>query len=97
MRGVSPELYSLSPFVTPAPAIRSPVPEVETVTHFLTALPVYNEAERAGRRVEEVHRYSPEILLVDGRLPATARAKCWIRWRISIWSATPKNRGYGRP
>lgn len=34
-------------------------------TRFLTALPVYNELQHAGPVLDEVLRYSPEVLVVD--------------------------------
>jgi len=34
-------------------------------TRFLTALPVYNEIQHAGPVLDEVLRYSPEVLVVD--------------------------------
>jgi len=33
--------------------------------HFLTALPVYNEADNVNRVLDEVHRYSADVLVVD--------------------------------
>ncbi len=64
------------------------------MTRFLTALPVYNEARHVPAVLEEVLRYSPEVLVVDdgstdgtSELLATRRDVHVVRH--------PKNRGYG--
>ena len=66
----------------------------QTMARFLTALPVYNEARHVPAVLDEVLRYSPEVLVVDdgstdgtSELLATRRDVHVVRH--------PKNRGYG--
>ena len=60
----------------------------------LTALPVYNEAAHVGGVLEEVLRYSEEVLVVDdGSTDGTSRL---LAGRDDIHLVThPTNRGYG--
>ncbi len=61
---------------------------------WLTALPVYNEATHVDDVLNEVARYSPEILVVnDGSTDATA-ARLAARREIHVVSHAT-NRGYG--
>ncbi len=63
-------------------------------TRFLTALPVYNEAAHAGGVLDQVLRYSPEVLVVDdGSTDGTSEllaARSDIRY-----VRHGKNQGYG--
>src|SRR6185312_14433074 len=66
---------------------------------FLTALPVYNEVNHLSPVLEQVRRYSPEILLVnDGSTDGTAEL---LDRELKTGPAGlhvvthPKNRGYG--
>src|SRR5690348_16797660 len=64
------------------------------MTRFLTALPVYNEARHVRKVVDEVRRYSPEILLVDdGSTDGTADVLDSLENIHLVRHA--KNRGYG--
>lgn len=60
----------------------------------LTALPVYNEAQHVGPVLDEVLRFSQEVLVVDdGSTDGTAAA---LARRQGIHVRThPRNRGYG--
>lgn len=60
----------------------------------LTALPVYNEVRHVGPVLDEVARYSDEVLVVDdGSTDGTAE---FLARRAGIHVVThPKNRGYG--
>ena len=61
---------------------------------FLTALPVYNEARHVTAVLDEVLRYSPEVLVVDdGSTDGTSEL---LAKRRDIHVVRhPKNRGYG--
>lgn len=64
------------------------------MTRFLTALPVYNEAKHVRGVVDEVRRYSPEILLVDdGSSDGTSEVLDSLENIHLVRHA--KNRGYG--
>jgi glycosyltransferase involved in cell wall biosynthesis len=60
----------------------------------LTAIPVYNEARHVERVLDEVRRYSPNILVVnDGSTDGTADI---LARQSDLQVVThPKNRGYG--
>lgn len=62
--------------------------------HYLTALPVYNEVNHVTPVLDEVLRYSPEVLVVDdGSTDGTSEL---LRRRGDIHLlAHEKNRGYG--
>jgi len=63
-------------------------------TRFLTALPVFNEVLHAGAVLDEVLRYSPEVLVVDdGSTDGTSELLA-ARNDIQI-VRHEKNRGYG--
>ncbi len=61
---------------------------------FLTALPVYNEAAHVPAVLDEVLRYSPDVLVVnDGSKDSTAEI---LAARNDVRTVThPVNRGYG--
>lgn len=61
---------------------------------YLTALPVYNEVRHVGPVLDEVLRYSPDVLVVDdGSTDGTTEL---LAQRTDIQCARhPKNRGYG--
>ena len=61
---------------------------------FLTALPVYNEARYVDAVLDEVLRFSPEVLVVDdGSTDGTAER---LARRKDVRVVThPQNRGYG--
>jgi dolichol-phosphate mannosyltransferase len=63
-------------------------------TRFLTALPVYNEARHVPGVLDEVLRYSPEVLVVDdGSTDGTSEL---LAGRRDVHVVRhPKNRGYG--
>jgi dolichol-phosphate mannosyltransferase len=62
--------------------------------HFLTAIPVYNEAKHLERVLAATRRYSPEILVVnDGSTDGTA--SLLKRHRDIAVLTHPQNRGYG--
>jgi dolichol-phosphate mannosyltransferase len=63
-------------------------------TRFLTALPVYNEARHVPAVLDEVLRYSPEVLVVDdGSTDGTAELLATRRDVHVVRHA--KNQGYG--
>jgi glycosyltransferase involved in cell wall biosynthesis len=63
-------------------------------TRFLTALPVYNEARHVPTVIDEVLRYSPEVLVVDdGSTDGTS--ELLAKRRDVHVVRHPKNRGYG--
>lgn len=69
------------------------------MTRFLTALPVYNEVKHVRAVVEEVRRYSPNVLLVDdGSTDGTSELLDSPEFRslsgVHV-ERHPKNRGYG--
>jgi dolichol-phosphate mannosyltransferase len=68
--------------------------KVPNMPRFLTALPVYNEARHVHDILEQVRRYSPEILVVDdGSTDGTADI---LAGEPGIQVVRhPKNRGYG--
>ena len=61
---------------------------------WLTAIPVYNEAKSVGRVLDEVRRYSPDILVVnDGSTDGTTDL---LDREPGLFRVThPANRGYG--
>jgi dolichol-phosphate mannosyltransferase len=61
---------------------------------FLTAIPVYNEERHVEAALEEVRRFSPEILVInDGSTDGTARL---LAGQTDLQVIThPQNRGYG--
>jgi dolichol-phosphate mannosyltransferase len=61
---------------------------------FLTALPVYNEVNHVNPVLDEVLRFSPEVLVVDdGSTDGTSEL---LRNRHDVYRVThEKNRGYG--
>ncbi len=63
-------------------------------THFLTALPVYNETTHVGRVLDEVLKVSPHVLVVDdGSTDGTGRV---LAQRDDVEVVThEQNRGYG--
>jgi dolichol-phosphate mannosyltransferase len=63
-------------------------------SRYLTALPVYNEAQYVNSVLDEVRRFSPEVLVVDdGSTDGTAEL---LHARSDIRVATHReNRGYG--
>jgi dolichol-phosphate mannosyltransferase len=64
------------------------------MTRFLTALPVYNEVRHVRRVLEEVRRYSPEVLVVDdGSTDGTSELLDDIGGLHRV--RHEKNRGYG--
>lgn len=63
-------------------------------TRYLTALPVYNEAQHVRQVLHEVQRYSPEVLVVDdGSTDGTREILAQIPG-IQVVRHEP-NRGYG--
>lgn len=64
------------------------------VSRFLTALPVFNEAQYVADVLDEVHRYSPDTLVVDdGSTDGTSDV---LQSRTDIRVIRhPRNRGYG--
>ncbi len=63
-------------------------------TNFLTALPVFNEAKSVNPVLDEVHRYSREILVVDDG--STDGTQQLLQQRDDIHLVVhPQNRGYG--
>ncbi len=61
---------------------------------YLTALPVYNEAAHVRQVLEEVRRYSPEVLVVDdGSQDGTTAILSELPWVQVVRHST--NRGYG--
>jgi len=69
------------------------------MTRFLTALPVYNEVKHVRAVVDEVRRYSPNVLLVDdGSTDGTSELLDSPEFRSLAGvhvERHPKNRGYG--
>ena len=63
-------------------------------TRFLTALPVYNEVSHAGGVLDQVLRYSPQVLVVDdGSTDGTSEL---LAARNDIhYIRHAKNQGYG--
>lgn len=61
---------------------------------WLTALPVYNEVRHVNRVLDEVGRYSPEILVVDDGSTDGTAAVLAARGDVHIVTH-PENRGYG--
>ena len=66
----------------------------EKPVHFLTALPVYNEAPYVNAVLDEVRQYSPHVLVVDdGSSDGTSEI---LAQRSDIQLVThPRNLGYG--
>ncbi len=63
-------------------------------TRFLTALPVYNEVAHAGGVLDQVLRYSPQVLVVDdGSTDGTAELLAARKDIVYVRHA--KNQGYG--
>src|SRR5215831_11482527 len=61
---------------------------------FLTAIPVYNEERHLERVLDEVRRYSPDVLVInDGSTDRTAELLARQQGLQVI--THPKNRGYG--
>src|SRR5439155_19938098 len=69
-------------------------PRRGTVMRWLTAIPVYNEAAHIHGVLDEVRRYSPEILVVnDGSTDDTPKL---LDQEPSLQAIThAQNRGYG--
>ena len=63
-------------------------------SRWLTALPVYNEVRHVNRVLDEVGRYSPEILVVDDGSTDGTAAVLAARGDVHIVTH-PENRGYG--
>ena len=64
------------------------------MSRFLTALPVYNEVNHVRKVLEEVRRYSPEVLVVDdGSTDGTSEVLDEIGGLHRVRHA--KNQGYG--
>jgi glycosyltransferase involved in cell wall biosynthesis len=61
---------------------------------WLTALPVYNEVRHVDQVLDEVSRYSPEILVVDDGSTDGTGALLAPRHDVSVVTHT-QNRGYG--
>jgi dolichol-phosphate mannosyltransferase len=61
---------------------------------FLTALPIYNEVSHVDAVLDQIQRYSPEILVVDdGSTDGTSER---LAKRQGIWNLRhERNRGYG--
>jgi dolichol-phosphate mannosyltransferase len=61
---------------------------------FLTALPIYNEVSHVDAVLDQIQRYSPEILVVDdGSTDGTSER---LAKRQGIWTLRhERNRGYG--
>lgn len=63
-------------------------------SRFLTALPVFNEAPYVDRVLDEVLRYSPEVLVVDDGSTDGTSARLALRSDVQV-VAHPENMGYG--
>jgi dolichol-phosphate mannosyltransferase len=61
---------------------------------FLTALPVFNEARHLNAVLDEVRRYSPEILVVDDGSTDDTPALLAARRDVQV-ARHARNRGYG--
>jgi dolichol-phosphate mannosyltransferase len=67
---------------------------MKTMQKFLTALPVYNEEAHIAGVLEQVRRYSPEVLVIDdGSKDGTARELAKFPWVRGV--VHPRNLGYG--
>ena len=74
--------------------VRPPAESVPTEMRFLTALPVYNEAGHVTPVLDEVVRYSPDVLVVDDGSRDGTRDILAARGDIHLLRHEP-NRGYG--
>lgn len=63
-------------------------------TRFLTALPVYNEVAHAGGVLDQVLRYSPDVLAVDDG-SSDGSAELLSARKDIIYLRHEKNQGYG--
>jgi dolichol-phosphate mannosyltransferase len=68
--------------------------ENRETSKFLTALPVFNEAAHVNRVLDEVLRYSPEVLVVDDGSSDGTSALLAARNDVRVVSH-PQNMGYG--
>src|SRR5690606_35768886 len=64
------------------------------MTKFLTALPVYNEVNYVDQVLDEVHRYSPHVLVVDDGSTDGSSERLAARSDVAV-VRHEQNRGYG--
>jgi len=67
---------------------------VDLRVRFLTALPVFNEARHVDGVLDEVRRYSPEVLVVDDGSTDATPARLAARSDVHVVTHE-RNRGYG--
>ena len=67
---------------------------VDLPAHWLTALPVFNEARHVDRVLDEVHRYASDVLVVDDGSTDETAAHLAARADIEVVTHE-RNRGYG--